>query len=186
MAHLMRIEAEAATLDAPMISFPDTQAFGGQYIASNTGGAGTARWSFNVSVPGNYVVWCRVKAPSTNNNSWYVKADSGSEDTFDAAEGTDAAIQPRRHKGARGFETPLLRQQRMAGGQDVTRPDQDASGGTPRRHRRVGGIDGAHLQMADETKRHGIGVGHLCPLVGGMQDFLFGSVRLAQSDCEIP
>ena len=87
MAHLMRIEAEAATLDPPMTSFPDVQAFGGQYIASNTGGVGTARWSFNVSVPGDYVVWCRVKAPSTDRNSWYVKADSGSEDTFDAAEG---------------------------------------------------------------------------------------------------
>ena len=84
----MRVEAEAAALTSPMAMAPDVQAFGGQFITSNTAEAGTATWQFTISVSDDYVIWCRVKASDAGQDSVFVKADGGPEDIYDVAEGT--------------------------------------------------------------------------------------------------
>ena len=85
---LTRIEAEAAALTSPMAPSPDVRAYGGQFITSGTESSGTATWSFTVPASDSYVVWCRVLAPTSENDSFHVRADSGAEDTYDVAEGT--------------------------------------------------------------------------------------------------
>lgn len=71
-----------------MASAVDSGAFGGLYIATSVAETGTGVWTFSVSSAGNYVVWGRVKCPNSAQDSFYVKMDSGSEDIYDAAEGT--------------------------------------------------------------------------------------------------
>ena len=85
---LMRVEAEAAALTAPMTASPDVMAFGGKFISSATPQSGTATWAFTIATTGTYVVWCRVLATAPEHDSFHVRADTGPEDIYDVAEGT--------------------------------------------------------------------------------------------------
>ena len=64
------------------------QAFGGKFITSGWAEIGTASWIFTIPTAGDYVVWCRVLAATSANDTFYVRADSGAEDVYDVAEGT--------------------------------------------------------------------------------------------------
>src|SRR5262249_10009893 len=75
--------AESGALVAPMTIYNSSNAFGGKYIASPAAGTGTATWTVDVPTSGQYVLWCRVYAGSTNSNAAYFRVDSGTEDTFD-------------------------------------------------------------------------------------------------------
>ena len=82
------LEAEAATLVAPMSTGADAQASGGHYISTSVTDSGTATLGITVPMAGNYYVWCRVLAPDSSHDSFYGKANASSEDIDDDAEGT--------------------------------------------------------------------------------------------------
>ena len=84
---VLRIGGETGALSSPMAVFSDGAAFGGQYIATTVTNSGSANWTFSVPSSGTYYIWCRVKTPNPQEDSFYVKMDSGSEDVFDAAGG---------------------------------------------------------------------------------------------------
>ncbi len=79
------IEAESATLTAPMQSLVDAAASGGGYITVAAGNAsmaaaptnGHATWSFSVSAAGRYRFWGRVVNPTDANDSFWVRVDGG-------------------------------------------------------------------------------------------------------------
>ncbi len=75
-------------MSGPMVPLPNDQAFGGRFITSSSADTGTASWSFAIPTADDYVVWCRVLAVSQSNGTFYVRADNGSEDVYDVAEGT--------------------------------------------------------------------------------------------------
>jgi S-layer homology domain len=66
----------------------DVQAYGGKYVFTTATDAGTATWTFTVPASGSYYVWSRVLAPDGEHDSFYAKANAGSEDIYDDAEGT--------------------------------------------------------------------------------------------------
>jgi hypothetical protein len=79
-ARLVLLEAEAGELGPPMgvfggatESWVDTT----QYSQS-----GWTRLAFEVPASGDYHVWCRVKAPAESSDSFFVMADSGTEEVF--------------------------------------------------------------------------------------------------------
>lgn len=84
----LRIEAESPILTSPMAPANDAGAFNGEYIVSAVAESGTGVWTFSVPSAGTYVVWCRVKSPTANQDSFWVKMDAGVEDVYDTAEGT--------------------------------------------------------------------------------------------------
>jgi hypothetical protein len=71
-----------------MTASSNIQAFGGLYVTSTQAMTGTAKWNFTIPVSGDYVVWARVRASSSDHDSFYVKSDTTSEDIYDVAEGT--------------------------------------------------------------------------------------------------
>lgn len=81
------LEAESGSLNG-MSTATDTGAFNGQYVSTATAEAGTDTITFNAPSAGNYVVWGRVLAPDSNVDSYYVSVDNGTEQIYDAAEGT--------------------------------------------------------------------------------------------------
>jgi hypothetical protein len=85
---VLRVEAEAPVLTAPMASVSDLSAFGGKYIVTSVANSGTGAWTFSVPVAGTYFVWCRVQSPTPQTDSFFVKMDSGAEDVYDTSEGT--------------------------------------------------------------------------------------------------
>jgi hypothetical protein len=66
----------------------DVQTFGGKYLYTTATDSGTAAWSFDVPTSGSYYVWSRVMAPDGRHDSFYAKANSGTEDVYDDAQGT--------------------------------------------------------------------------------------------------
>jgi regulation of enolase protein 1 (concanavalin A-like superfamily) len=72
-----------------MTRVTDSTAAGGTYIWTTTADSGTAQYTVNVPVAGDYVVWGRVYCADTggNDDSYYVKVDTGDEDVYDMAEG---------------------------------------------------------------------------------------------------
>jgi len=85
---VLRIEAESPVVSSPMASSSDSGAFGGQYIATSVANSGTGAWSLSAPTAGTYYVWCRVLSPNSEQDSFFVKMDSGAEDVYDTAEGT--------------------------------------------------------------------------------------------------
>jgi hypothetical protein len=71
-----------------MVMSSDPAAFGGNYIATSVANSGTGAWTFSVPAAGTYVVWCRVLSPTSQQDSFFVKMDSGAEDIYDTAQGT--------------------------------------------------------------------------------------------------
>lgn len=101
------LEAEAATLTAPMVSVNDTNASGGRYTTSPVGNQGTDVWSFTVPQAGTYYVWGRVLAPDSGRDSFFVLANGGAEDVYDAAENRWSTLwQWTRVNGRGGSSTP--------------------------------------------------------------------------------
>ena len=82
-----RLEPEAGRLQPPTQAARDTFASGGAFVAvpdgeSNDapeGGPGYAEMHFSVPETGQYVVYGRVRAPNSNDNSFYVSIDGGEE-----------------------------------------------------------------------------------------------------------
>lgn len=88
----MAMEAEAATLTAPMQMVSNTTASGGAFLsvpAGNGGAAasaatatGTAVFTFDVKVAGTYSVWGLVNAPAAANNRFFARIDAGAFTTW--------------------------------------------------------------------------------------------------------
>jgi hypothetical protein len=81
------IEAESAmTLTAPMEILDDAGASGGKFISTPAGDrndapdattAGIATYTFSPSEAGTFTIFGRVRAPTTENDSFWVKVDAG-------------------------------------------------------------------------------------------------------------
>ena len=84
---ILRLEAESPTLTSPMASVSDSTAFGGKYAVTTVANSGTGAWTFNAPVSGTYYIWCRIKTANPDQDSFFVKMDSGAEDIYDAAGG---------------------------------------------------------------------------------------------------
>ena len=50
--------------------------------------SGSAFFSVDITVPGQYMIWCRVLSSRGTADSFYVSVDGGPEDIYDTAEGT--------------------------------------------------------------------------------------------------
>ncbi|MCI0511585.1 Ig-like domain-containing protein [candidate division KSB1 bacterium] len=82
----IRIQAEQGLLTAPMqVMTNDATASGGKYIVAPSGDAGDGRALYRIYIKeaGNYIVWGRVHAPSSNNNSFFIIMDGGEKLTWD-------------------------------------------------------------------------------------------------------
>jgi hypothetical protein len=85
---VLRIGGEQGALTSPMAILSDSNAFGGQYIATSVANSGSASWTFTAPSSGTYYIWCRVKAVDAQHDSYYVSMDGGAEDVFDAGGGS--------------------------------------------------------------------------------------------------
>ena len=81
-SRLVLLEAENGSLNSPAIvmgSSPNV------YVDTNnfsTATNGFTRMNFNIETPGDYQVWCRVKASAASMDSFFVTMDSNAEDIF--------------------------------------------------------------------------------------------------------
>jgi len=82
------IQAEAGSLQNPMKKGRDWNASGRSYVSTNTANAGLASYTIDIPTDARYVVWCRVLAPSSSQDSFLVLMDGADPDTYDVAEGT--------------------------------------------------------------------------------------------------
>lgn len=79
------LEPDAGRLQAPMQAARDTSALGGAYVVvpdgndNSTGGSGYAEMPFAVPETGEYVIYGRVRAPNSSDNSFYISVDGGEE-----------------------------------------------------------------------------------------------------------
>jgi hypothetical protein len=79
------IEAESASLSSPMLNVADSSASNGRRINVGQGnnaynsapGSGYATFTFNANSAGNYKIWGRTIAPTTDDNSFWVQIDGG-------------------------------------------------------------------------------------------------------------
>ncbi len=83
---LVEIEAETGEIEAPLQTGTDEMASGGEYVYSEVRDEGTVSLEFTVPEDGEYLVWTRILAPASSDDSWFVWVDDGDEDVFDAAE----------------------------------------------------------------------------------------------------
>jgi hypothetical protein len=82
LANAVFVEAEAGTLTTPMTAVADASAWGGWSVLSLKDGEGTAAFSFNVPITGNYRIWCRIKSDSPSADSFFARMDDGIEQIF--------------------------------------------------------------------------------------------------------
>ena len=90
------MEAESGTRTSPMTTGTDAAASGSTYIMVTAGNnsqaaAPTAGWStftFNAPVAGTYRLWARILTPTTGDDSYWVRMDSGTWTTWDMPEVT--------------------------------------------------------------------------------------------------
>lgn len=87
---VLGMEAESGTLAAPMTVTNDTQMPARKFIRTTTANAGSATYTVDIPVAGEYVLWCKVLAPSYTNDSFVVSMD-GVEDVYDEAEGKQSS-----------------------------------------------------------------------------------------------
>jgi hypothetical protein len=82
------IEAESASLQPGLMVRTDVAASNGLYVETAVQESGSV--SFKVTIPesGDYVIWCRVRGPDPDSDSFYVSTDEHGEDVFDVAEGS--------------------------------------------------------------------------------------------------
>jgi hypothetical protein len=78
------IEAEDGIMGGPMERASDNGASSGMYIWVRNGGGsgGSAKYSFEVSKAGKYIIWGRVLAPNGNDDSFFVSIDGGTPSTW--------------------------------------------------------------------------------------------------------
>jgi len=99
------IEAEDGLMASPMAAQTDAGASGGRFVATSAwfvedaippAGAkvgkssaetGTATYAVRVPADGQYVLWCRVKARNSGEDSFNVALNGGADEIFDLAEG---------------------------------------------------------------------------------------------------
>ena len=77
---LVRLEAESGTLGSPMAVF--TGPSEAWVDTSSYSQLGWTRSSLEIPVSGDYHIWCRVKAPSASNDSFFVMMDEQPEEVF--------------------------------------------------------------------------------------------------------
>ncbi|MCB0325151.1 MAG: hypothetical protein KDD69_16315 [Bdellovibrionales bacterium] len=82
------LEAESASLTAPMAIGQDSRASGGKYVVSQTANSGAVSFSFNAPKASSYYIWARVLSPSGAADSFFVSVDGTAKDVFDTAEDT--------------------------------------------------------------------------------------------------
>ena len=73
------LEAESATLVAPMAVAADSNASQGQFIQSSTDNSGTATYSVNIPVSATYLIWGRTLSLDGSQDSFFVSVDGGAE-----------------------------------------------------------------------------------------------------------
>jgi len=68
----------------------DNSASSGMYVWVRNGGGsgGSAKYSFEVSKAGKYIIWGRVLAPNTNDNSFFVSMDGGADSLWSTTTST--------------------------------------------------------------------------------------------------
>lgn len=76
-------EAESGTLAAPMAIASDVNANQGDFIQTSSTDSGTATYTVNIPVAGDYVLWARVLSPDDTQDSFYVSLDGAGEDIYD-------------------------------------------------------------------------------------------------------
>jgi hypothetical protein len=81
----LAFEAEAGTLAAPMEVVDDPTASGGRYVWSTLEEVGTDSFTLTIPSSGDYVVWCRVRAPTPGFDSFYVSMDGGPDVVYGTA-----------------------------------------------------------------------------------------------------
>ena len=89
------MEAEdAETIEDPLKVANNESASNGRYIYSQNGAGNHYAASFimasyrvNISLPGVYVLWGRVRATDGNNNSFFVQIDNGLDHLWDVVPG---------------------------------------------------------------------------------------------------
>lgn len=77
------LEAEDATITAPMVVKENYETSAGRYIVTETGKNtssaptdGHAVYNFNVTTAGEYKIWIRANAPNTDDDSFWFKMDN--------------------------------------------------------------------------------------------------------------
>lgn len=81
-SRLVLLEAESGTLTSPAaILGTGTDLYVDSTTYSNASN-GSTTMSFNIDLPGNYHVWCRVKAPTASSDSFNVSVDGATEQIF--------------------------------------------------------------------------------------------------------
>ena len=95
------IEAEDGIMSGPMERVADNSASSGMYIWVRNGGGsgGSAKYSFEVTKAGKYIIWGRVLAPNASDDSFYVSVDGGSESTWDTTISTKWVWDKVSHRG---------------------------------------------------------------------------------------
>ena len=79
------IEAEDGTMSGPMERGANNGASSGMYVwVPNGGGSGGyAKYTFDVTRSGKYIIWGRVLAPNNKDDSFSVSVDGGADSTWD-------------------------------------------------------------------------------------------------------
>jgi Putative Ig domain len=86
-------EAESAAISSPMTIVADARAQRGKYVTSTAANSGTATCTVTLSASATYVIWGRVLAPNSNQDSFFVSMDGGTEDIYDAEDTWSTAFQ---------------------------------------------------------------------------------------------
>jgi hypothetical protein len=78
------LEAESGALSGGFVVGNDPTASGGRYLEAEAGvtsddgpGAARARYELTITTPGTYLVWGRIRSPSTSTNRFWVQVDGG-------------------------------------------------------------------------------------------------------------
>lgn len=95
-----QVEAESVTPTSPMVSVLDAQASGGRYVwvpngtgnsTSSFATSGAVTYTFNVTAAGAFRLWGLVSAPTSADDSFWVKVDSGANLPWTCFSGNGAA-----------------------------------------------------------------------------------------------
>lgn len=83
----LQMEAEDATLTAPMRKWINGTSFDCEAIYSDKNNSGKAVFNVTVAKPGLYVLWGRAQAPGGTRNSFWVSCDGGGEHLWEIRKG---------------------------------------------------------------------------------------------------
>ncbi|MEN8779826.1 MAG: fibronectin type III domain-containing protein, partial [Desulfobacterales bacterium] len=83
-------EAEDGIVKNSMVTAADQNAYSGRYILipNGIGSDGYATYTFQVTSPGNYVVWGRVLASNGKSDSFFVSMDGNADSLWDVVQST--------------------------------------------------------------------------------------------------